>query len=532
MYATRFDEVLKFCVNGLAPVRQEGQAWHIRHDGSAAYARRFIRCFGFYDGLAAVVAADGWHHITVTGEDAYSERYAWCGNFQASRCTVRDFQGKYYHIKQDGRRTYTELWNYAGDYRDGIAVVQTANGLSTHIDRDGKLTHGRWYIDLDVFHKGFARAREEEGWTHIGTDGQPAYARRFASVEPFYNGQARVERPDGALEVIDEAGNVVVELRPPRRSEFASLSGDMVGFWRTQTIATAVQLQIIEALPATATEISNRCNIRKHKAWRFLRALEELGLVRQEDTRWVSTDRGNFLRPDHPMTLADAALEYAGPFSEMWKDLPRALRGDSTWIAPDIFSEVACDAARRVGHHRMLQSYARHDYADVCRALDLRGNERIVDAGGGLGVLAGMVLQAHPRARITILERPEVVALAAPHHPDVNWLAANIFEPWGISADVVLLSRVLHDWEDDVARRILANARRALPVGGHVFIIEMVIPEDRAAGALCDLHLLMATGGKERPATEFHSLLTATGFTLHSTQALPALPSVIVGVAT
>jgi len=36
---------------------------------------------------------------------------------------------------------------------------------------------------------------------------------RFAAVEPFYNGQARVERMDGRLEVIDETGKFLIELR-------------------------------------------------------------------------------------------------------------------------------------------------------------------------------------------------------------------------------------------------------------------------------------------------------------------------------
>ena len=92
------------------------------------------------------------------------------------------------------------------------------------------------------FTRGFARARDEDGWMHIDRRGRPAYARRFQAVEPFYNGQARVERFDGALEVIDEGGATLVEIRAPRSSEFASLSADMVGFWRTQTIGAAVTL--------------------------------------------------------------------------------------------------------------------------------------------------------------------------------------------------------------------------------------------------------------------------------------------------
>lgn len=528
-YGERFDEVLKFHPPGLAPVRRRGQAWHVRSDGSPAYARCFIRTFGYYEALAAVVALEGWHHITAEGADAYVHRYAWCGNFQQGRCAVRDHDGDYLHITPEGDAPYPDRWRYAGDYRDGMAVVQTADGRSTHIGLDGTLVHGKWFVDLDVFHKGFARARDEDGWMHVDVKGRPAYARRFHLVEPFYNGQARVERLDGALEVIDESGATLVQLRPARRSEFASLSGDLVGFWRTQTIGAAVELGVIEALPAIESEVEERCRLRSNGARRLLRALGELGLTAQQGDQWTLTGRGDLLRADHPLTLADAALEYAGPFSAMWRGLPAALRRNSNWNAPDVFGDVARDDARRVGHHRMLRSYARHDYAEVCFAFDLRGDERVVDAGGGLGVLAQLILDAHPSAEVTVLERPEVVAMAPATSLGVRWQSGSLFEPWAIEADAVLLSRVLHDWDDAEAIQILTRARSALSRGGRVYIVEMLVPDESVAGGLCDLHLLMATGGRERSAEHFERLLAAAGFELAAVRRLPALPSVIVG---
>jgi hypothetical protein len=529
-YDQRFSEVLKFHAPGLAAVRRAGLAWHVRSDGAAAYEQRFIRTFGFYQGLASVAATEGWYHITADGAAAYSDRYGWCGNFQEGRCSVRGDTGAYHHITVDGSAAYRERWRYAGDYRDGLAVVQAPDGHSTHIDLQGTLAHGRWFLDLDVFHKGLARARDEDGWMHIDGSGRAVYLRRFASVEPFYNGQARVERFDGALEVIDEAGARVVELRRARDSEFAVLSGDLVGFWRTQTIATAVSLGVIEALPGTDGEVGQRAGLRDEGAVRLLRALGELGLVTQESGRWVLTKRGELLRADHPLTLADAALEYAGPLSVMWSRLPRALRDPGEWTAPDVFGEVALDEARRAGHHRMLRSYARHDYAEVCGALELRGDERVIDAAGGLGTLAQLLLEAHPSIQVTVLERPEVVAMGL-SSTGLHWRSGSLFAPWGLEADVVLLSRVLHDWDDDDARRILRHARAALPNGGRIYIVEMVTPERGVAGALCDLHLLVVTGGRERSTGEFGRLLSETGFELTEVRRLAALPSVIVGVA-
>lgn len=214
-YETRFDEVLKFHAPGLAPVRRGDEGWHIDPEGRAAYPRRFRRAFGFYEGLAAVEGSEGWHHIVPSGADAYAARFAWCGNFQGGRATVRANDGRYHHLLPDGAPCYAERWRYAGDYRDGVAVVQGDDGQSSHLDTTGTLIHGRWFIDLDVFHKGFARARDERGWTHIDREGRPAYERRFAMVEAFYNGQARVERSDGALEVIDEKGRTLTALREP-----------------------------------------------------------------------------------------------------------------------------------------------------------------------------------------------------------------------------------------------------------------------------------------------------------------------------
>jgi hypothetical protein len=89
----------------------------------------------------------------------------------------------------------------------------------------------------------------------------------------------------------------------------------------------------------------------------------------------------------------------------------------------------------------------------------------------------------------------------------------------------------MHDWNDSDALCILHNARDTLSPGGRLFIVEMVIPTDGVAGSLCDLHLLMATGGQERTTAEYASLMERSGFAFSEVRQLAALPSVIVGVA-
>lgn len=530
-YAARFREVLKFHAPGLAPAVDDAGATHIDLAGQPAYAARFNRTFGFYEGRAAVQAQDGWFHILPDGSPLSSLRFAWCGNFQETRCAVRNADSRYLHLGRDGAPAYEHTWRYVGDYRDGIAVVQRDDGLHSHVNEAGTLVHERWFVDLDVFHKHCARARDDAGWTHIDGDGIALYERRFASVEPFYNGQARVERFDGGLEVIDEQGHTIVELRAGRRSEFAALSADMVGFWRTDTIASAVDLRLFEALPGTTSEIAQQLGLNQARLEILLHALVELTLVQRQGISWTRTARGEYLMQEHPWTLADAAREYAGPLRTLWGSLTNALR-DPNWHAPDVFGEVAADPLRVKAHHRMLRSYARHDYPSVSQALQLRGDEQVLDVGGGVGVLAEMLLAEYPKLKVFLLDRPEVLSQAQPRLDDrLQLVSSDLFEPWPVMADVIVLARVLHDWDDEHALRILCNVRKALPVGGRVFIVEMIISDDGAFGGLCDLHLLMATGGRERTAREYERLLRQTGFEPVAVRTLAALPSIIEGVA-
>jgi ubiquinone/menaquinone biosynthesis C-methylase UbiE len=532
-YAPRFDLVLSFHDPGLAPVTKGALAWHIYSDGSPAYDQRFQNTFGFYGGLAAVKSDDGWHHIHQSGTPAYAERHAWCGNFQEGRCSVRSFESLYSHIDTEGQPAYSGRWRYAGDYREGMAVVQAAGGLSSHIDPQGNLVHGQWFEDLDIFHKGLARARDRDGWTHIAQTGKPAYHRRFAAVEPFYNGQARVERFDGGLEVIDESGCALLEPRAACRSDFSRLSGDMVGFWRTQAIGAAVRLGVIEALPAADAEIAKTCGLTPDGARRILRALGELHLVIYDGQYWNLTDKGAYLRIDHPLTLADAALEYSGAFYEMWARLPGALCDGASWSAADLFEQVADNNTRYVNFHRMLASYAAHDYQSIIPSLNIHDGDSIIDAGGGIGILAEMIIDYNPSVSMTVLDRGEVIEIGKKRIASsaVKWRAGNMFDFWNLHSDIVLLSRVLHDWDDDKALQILQRARETMKSGGRIFIIEMLLGEDNVFGSLCDLHLLMVTGGRERSARGYNNLLIRAGFKPVEVRGVAALPSIIAAIA-
>lgn len=206
VFNTVFIEVLKFHAPGIAPVLDKTGAYHIDAEGNTLYAERYDRTFGFYCNRAAVTSNGDWFHIDLLGKRIYKESYVWTGNFQEDICTVRTNEGMYFHINLNGVPCYSERYGYTGDFKDGIACVKLLNGKWKHIDTYGNFINDKAFVDLGVFHKNYATARDENGWFHINKHGNELYPERYLFVEPFYNGQALATCIDGLKSIIDEKG--------------------------------------------------------------------------------------------------------------------------------------------------------------------------------------------------------------------------------------------------------------------------------------------------------------------------------------
>ncbi|WNG63190.1 methyltransferase domain-containing protein [Archangium gephyra] len=321
------------------------------------------------------------------------------------------------------------------------------------------------------------------------------------------------------------------EMRPPRRSELQSLSGDMVGFWRTQALCAAAELRIIEALPASTSQVAELRALAPDRCERLLRAMGELGLVTRGGDTWQATSRGALLNREHPLQMADAALHWGRDCYRPWEALPQALRAHGTWEAPRFFEELSKDSQRVASYHRAMASYARQDYAHIAEALHDVTHGTVLDAGGGSGVLLGNLLREQPELRGLLLERPEVargVEVPAEFLGRMKVIAGDLFAPWSTQADTIILSRILHDWSDTDAACILQRAQEALAPGGRLHVIELVRGQEELGGSLLDLHMLVTTGGKERTEADFRTLLEMAGLRLVERRSLASVSQILV----
>ena len=212
VFSKKFLEALKFHMPGLAPVRDESGSYHINASGIPLYGERYSRTFGYYCNRAAVVQNEKWFHLNELGKQVYHNSFLWVGNYQENICPVRDANNQYFHIDLDGHKIYSETYSYVGDFKDGIASIKSANGFYKHIDTKGNFLNNIDFLDLGIFHKNYATAKDKDGWHHIDKQGRAIYKERYAAIEPFYNGFALVTQIDNQKIIINEKGELILNI--------------------------------------------------------------------------------------------------------------------------------------------------------------------------------------------------------------------------------------------------------------------------------------------------------------------------------
>jgi hypothetical protein len=95
-------------------------------------------------------------------------------------------------------------------------------------------------------------------------------------------------------------------------------------------------------------------------------------------------------------------------------------------------------------------------------------------------------------------------------------VGGDFFDAVPAGGDIYLLSSVLHDWDDREAIALLRNVRTAMGGSGRLLIVEHVLPDGNEPhpGKFIDLEMMLVTGGKERTAQEYQTLLAEAGFTV------------------
>jgi len=133
------------------------------------------------------------------------------------------------------------------------------------------------------------------------------------------------------------------------------------------------------------------------------------------------------------------------------------------------------------------------------------------------------ILAAHPAVRGVLADLPHVVAraqesgfLGGELQNRSELLGCDMFREVPSGCQAYLMKSVIHDWDDDRARQILVNCRRAVPDHGVLLLVELALAGSNlpSPGKVADFAMMVLTGGRERTVDEYGLLLASAGFRL------------------
>lgn len=297
--------------------------------------------------------------------------------------------------------------------------------------------------------------------------------------------------------------------------------------WVGQAIYVIAKLGVPDELadgPLAADELATRLDANPDALYRFCRAVAAFDLLEElPGRRFALTTGGRLLTSDAPGGLRHFAIVNGEESFRAWSEAEYSVRTGK----PAFERVYGMSHFEYLGQHpEAAEAFTRMagkgTVPSVLDRVTFPAEGVIVDVGGGSGSLLASLVRRYPQSRGVLLDLPYAVTDAPPvlHEQGVasrcEVIGASFFDTVPAGGDRYVLSRVLHDWSDEDALRILAKVREAMKPEAGLVVVDHMIPATPGfhPGKLADLQMLVVLGGKERTLDEVRELLDSAGFTV------------------
>jgi hypothetical protein len=318
------------------------------------------------------------------------------------------------------------------------------------------------------------------------------------------------------------------------------------GHFLSRLVYAAAKFGIADHLsdgPRSAADIAGAVGCDPRAFHRFLRTLTNFEIVTMhDDGRFALTPLGEALKSNAPGLARSAVLTMGGPVGwTSWEHIEYSLRtglpaADHAFGKPlfDLFADDP-EAAGRFSDTMIAVHGA--EPPSVAAAYDFSSARTVVDVGGASGNMLAHILTRHAGPRGVLFDLPLATtgapALLKSRGVDdrVTIEHGSFFERVPDGGDIYLLSHVIHDWNDAQCSTIFGNLRRAMTPASRLLLIELVLRDTGAPGfGSADMTMMLFTGGAERTATEYESMLARAGLRLTRVLPTSTSPSIIEAV--
>ncbi len=254
------------------------------------------------------------------------------------------------------------------------------------------------------------------------------------------------------------------------------------------------------------------------------------GYLIVNNEKYSLTEKGNLLRKENPDGLYYACINWSGEHLIAWQNLKYSIQtGKSSFekIYQKPYFEYLNDHSKKLSnYHKAMFEYAKDDYKELPMIIDFSIHTSIMDVGGGYGAAISLIQNKYPNIKCFLFDLAKVIEHVVIEN--IELISGDFLKEIPRYADAIILSRVLHDWNDEKAMIILQNCFKALPPNGTLYIIENCTDKIENNLSLLSLNMIAMCQGYERSSIEYKELCETKGFLSQETKRLNQLQTILI----
>jgi O-methyltransferase domain/Dimerisation domain len=321
------------------------------------------------------------------------------------------------------------------------------------------------------------------------------------------------------------------------------------GFWASKALMSAVELGVFTELAQAGAlelhELRFRLGLHRRGARDFLDTLVALGLLRRGVGGYRNTPESERFLDRRKRTYIGSVVLMAGErLYPSWGRLTQALQTglpqSEAHGSGEYFGTLYSDPQKLRLFVQSMTAFSLRTGAALAVKFPWSRCQRIVDLGTAQGAVPVELALVHPHLSGYGFDLPAVQPLFEEYvrahglEERLQFVPGNFFEHPLPPADVYILGHLLHDWDLEGKRALLAKVHAALPAGGALLVYDTLIDDGRCQNAfalLMSLNMLLQTpGGSEYTARECAGWLQQAGFLVLRTEPLTGPDTLIVAI--
>jgi len=297
-----------------------------------------------------------------------------------------------------------------------------------------------------------------------------------------------------------------LSLTPDRITEIGK------AFRASKALFSAVELGVFTVLakgPCSLEALGTEIGIAERGARDFLDSLVSLKLLERDDMgRYRNSPETELFLDRNKSTYVGGQLTHLNERGyPHWSFLTAALKtGKPQTVVKDgcYFSNLYADQGKAETFAKGMTGGAVMAARAIAAKFPWRRFKTMIDVGTAQGCLPVQIAEACPHMTGRGFDLPAVRPLFDRYVREhglsdrLQFHAGDFLKDPLPGADVLILGRVLHNWDLPTRRMLLRKAYDAIPFGGAVLIYERLIDDERqtnAAALLASLNMLIMTDG-------------------------------------